>query len=175
MSTLVKGRKAQKLSLAPGTELVVRAKHGGVIVVIEGDGELELTRSPSSAPPAKGRSLRPRDLRLERALAAMRAEPGRRFTSKALAKIAGASQSTLVRLFARHLGTTPKAWLAGERLELARRLLTETNAGLAEIASRTDYASEFGLSRAFKRHFGVAPSVLRRATYSVAAPVRCAA
>jgi transcriptional regulator GlxA family with amidase domain len=174
MSTHAKDEVTRRFSLVEGAELTVRVKSGELAIVIEGDGELEVVRRTlDQVGPLRGLR-RPRDLRVERALAAMRAEPSRRFTARSLAKIAGASQSTLVRLFARYVGTTPRAWLAAQRLELARTLVTETDEGLAEIARRTGYASEFGLSRAFKRHFGVAPSVLRRTT-SVPAPIRCAA
>jgi transcriptional regulator GlxA family with amidase domain len=175
MSTRPPQPKQRKVSLTPGTELVVRARHGGVVVVIEGEGELEITRSPEAAGSESAKVQRPRDLRIERALAAVRADPARHFGVRDLAKIAGASPSTFLRLFVRHVGTTPGAWLAAERLELARSLLAETDRGLADIASQTGYASEFGLSRAFKRHFGIAPSVLRRASVGVRAPVRCAA
>jgi transcriptional regulator GlxA family with amidase domain len=167
-------RKQRRISLSAGTELIVRARRGDVVVVIEGEGELEIARRTTSAR-SSGVKARPRDLRVERALSAVRADPTRRYGVRDLAKLAGASPSTLVRLFVRHLGITPSAWLATERLELARTLLTDTDQGLAEIASRIGYASEFGLSRAFKRHFGVAPSILRRVPVAVQAPVRCAA
>ena len=166
-------QQVRRVSLAEGTELVVRATRGGLSILIEGDGELEL-RSPLSA--RRDEDLeRPRDLRVERALAAMRAEPTRRFSMLELAKLAGASRSNFVRLFTRSMGATPSAWLATHRLELARQLLTQTDQRLAEIASHTGYASEFGLSRAFKRRFGVAPSVFRRATRQGSTAIRCAA
>jgi transcriptional regulator GlxA family with amidase domain len=167
-------KQVRRLSVPEGTELVVRATGGALSITIEGDGEFELVRSPVSGPRDEAMA-RPRDLRVERALAAMRAEPTRRFSMLELARLAGASRSNFVRLFTRAVGATPSAWLTTHRLELARQLLAETNQGLAEIASRSGYASEFGLSRAFKRRFGVAPSVFRRATRSASNALRCAA
>jgi transcriptional regulator GlxA family with amidase domain len=105
----------------------------------------------------------------------VRANPERRFTVPSLAKLAGASRSTFARLFVKSMGMTPNAWLVAERLALAERLLIETNAGLAEVAARTGYASEFALSRAFKRCFHVAPGLFRRAVRSGAIPIRSAA
>jgi AraC-like DNA-binding protein len=174
MSTPRNPKQIRRVSLGEGTELVVRATRGGLRVLIEGDAEFEIVQTPADAPSREPRE-RPRDLRVERALAALRAEPARRFSIAELAKVAGASRSNFARLFTQSLGVTPHAWLAAHRLELARRLVTETRQGLAEIASQTGYASEFGLSRAFKRRFGVAPGVFRRATARTSTAIRCAA
>ncbi|HTQ08048.1 MAG TPA: AraC family transcriptional regulator [Polyangiaceae bacterium] len=154
-------------------ELVIRAHRGRVVVMIEGDGEISLRASaPTQNATARDRV---RDVRVERALAAVRADPNRRFTVRSLAKLAGASPSTFARLFVKSLGMTPKAWLVAERLARAERLLVETGAGLAEIAERTGYASEFAFSRAFKRRFGVAPGRFRRTASLAGAAIRCAA
>ena len=115
------------------------------------------------------------DLRVEKALAALHADPKRRWNVSELAKLAGSSRSNLARLFIACLGVTPSAWLTARRLELAQSLLLETSVGLAEVAARTGYASEFALSRAFKRRFGVAPGVFRRTSRSGGRPIRCAA
>jgi transcriptional regulator GlxA family with amidase domain len=154
-------------------ELVIRAHRGRVIVMVEGDGEVSLR---ASARPVNSTSpTRVPDVRIERALAALRANPHRRFTVRALAKVAGASASTFARVFVKTLGMTPNAWLVAERLARAERLLVETGASLAEIAERTGYASEFALSRAFKRRFGVAPGLFRRTAALGGTPIRCAA
>lgn len=153
-------------------ELVIRARRGRVLITLEGEGEISVRASSSTAPAVPGRL---RDVRVERALAAVRANPNRRFTARALAKLAGASPSTFARAFHQSLGTTPNAWLVAERLARAERLLVETAAGLAEIAARTGYASEFALSRAFKRRFGVAPGLFRRTVALGGVPIRSAA
>lgn len=154
-------------------ELVIRAQRGRVVVMVEGDGEISVRATAlltNSTP-----RVRVPDVRIERALAAVRATPNRRFTVRTLAKVAGASPSTFARLFLKSLGMTPNAWLVAERLARAEQLLVETGAGLAEIAARTGYASEFALSRAFKRRFGVAPGLFRRTASLGGAPIRCAA
>jgi transcriptional regulator GlxA family with amidase domain len=111
------------------------------------------------------------DLRIARVLAALRREPARPFRVSELAKLAGASRANFARLFHAATGRSPIRYLAERRLELAARLLRTTPAPLAQIARETGYASEFSLSRAFKRQFGVAPARYR----STSSPIRCAA
>jgi transcriptional regulator GlxA family with amidase domain len=111
------------------------------------------------------------DLRVARALRAMRDEPARPFRVAELAKLAGASRATFARLFRAATGRSPKRYLTERRLELAARLLVTTPAPLSHIAEQTGYKSEFSLSRAFKRQHGLAPAHYRRS----ASPIRCAA
>jgi transcriptional regulator GlxA family with amidase domain len=173
MSASPKEQRIRRVLVGEGMELLIHATRGSLSVTIEGDGEFEIVPTASTTGDVRGE--RPRDLRVERALAALRAEPARRFTTRELAKLAGSSASNFVRLFTRAMGVSPSAWLAQHQLELARRLVAETNQGLAEIASQTGYASEFGLSRAFKRRFGVSPSVFRRVAGGASGAIRCAA
>lgn len=112
------------------------------------------------------------DLRLARVLLALRAEPARAWRVAELAKLAGASRASLVRLFHAQTGTSPKRWLTAYRLEHAASLLQETDHTLAEVAKRVGYVTEFALSRAFKRRFGVAPALYRQQS---SLPVRAAA
>jgi transcriptional regulator GlxA family with amidase domain len=111
------------------------------------------------------------DLRVAKALSALRREPARAFRVKELAKLAGASRANFARLFRHATGRSPIRYLAERRLELAARLLRTTAEPLSRIARETGYSSEFSLSRAFKRHFGVAPAHYR----SASSQIRCAA
>lgn len=112
------------------------------------------------------------DLRIVRALRALEQKPEERWTVPRLAKLAGASRASFVRLFRAATGTSPKRWLSARRLERTARLLVTTDQTLHEIARRVGYESEFSLSRAFKRHYGIAPARYRQ--LSSFAP-RCAA
>jgi AraC family transcriptional activator of mtrCDE len=58
---------------------------------------------------------------------------------------------------------TSRTYLGRWRMGLAARILSESDASLAEVAARVGYDSEFAFSRAFKRIRGVAPSAFRRA------------
>ena len=110
------------------------------------------------------------DVRIARALRAIEAQPSRVFTVRELAKLAGASRATFKRLFRAATGQSPRCYLAQRRLAAAAELLATSEAPLAEIARLTGYASEFSLSRAFKRQHGVAP-----AHYRQSLTLRCAA
>jgi transcriptional regulator GlxA family with amidase domain len=104
---------------------------------------------------------------VERALRAMKADPARRWTVAALSRAAGLSRAPFARRFRRATGTSPRRWLTAHRLEMAQAMLAGNAATLAAIAAAVGYASEFALSKAFKRVFGVAPAVFRRTTRPV--------
>lgn len=111
------------------------------------------------------------DLRIERVLRAIEAEPNRRYSVRELAKLAGASRASFVRLFRAATGSSPQRWLTERRLERASTLLLASEATVARVAAHVGYASEFAFSRAFKRHYGLAPRHFRESH----APIRCAA
>ena len=112
------------------------------------------------------------DLRVARALRALRSNPARAWTVRELAKVAGASRASLVRLFHATTGTSPKRWLTAHRLERAAELLGSEEVTVADVAVRVGYVSEFAFSRAFKRRYGVPPARYRAQTSPV---LRCAA
>jgi transcriptional regulator GlxA family with amidase domain len=100
-----------------------------------------------------------------------------RWTLARLAKVAGMSRAAFARGFAAEVGTSPLRYLAGVRLRRAEVLLATTDDMLASIAAEVGYATEFALSRAFRRHAGEPPGAYRRRVRHAAAPVtvRCLA
>jgi AraC-like DNA-binding protein len=110
------------------------------------------------------------DAQVARALVAMRAAPGRRWTVASLARVACLSRAPFARRFRRATGMAPLAWLRALRLGLAQRELVTSDATLAAIAAAIGYASEFALSKAFKRLVGVAPAIFRRSAGRLVAP-----
>ena len=74
---------------------------------------------------------------------------------------AGVSQSTLVRLFHRHLGKHPMAWLIDLRLEIAKSMVTATDLPIKEISWRCGYASPYYFSTAFRGKYGCSPREFR--------------
>lgn len=108
------------------------------------------------------------DPHVGRTLALMHAEPARPWTVDALAQEAGTSRSALAKRFVDLIGEAPIQYLAGWRMQLARRLLRESNVGLAELAARVGYESEAAFSRAFRREVGVPPATWRDANATVA-------
>ena len=74
-----------------------------------------------------------------------------------LAERAAMSPRTLTRLFRQELGTSPGKFVEHARVEMARRLLEESNLRLDAIARRCGFGSEDRMRRTFHRVFGVSP------------------
>ncbi len=66
-------------------------------------------------------------------------------------------------LFHRHTGSTFLTYLAGVRIEHAKRLLVETHAKIYEIAERSGFRSSQYFSRIFRRATGLSPGRFRDA------------
>jgi len=79
-----------------------------------------------------------------------------------LARRASMSPRTFARRFRAETGTTPHQWLTAQRLQLAERLLEESDAPIEVVASR----SGFGNAAALRHHFvaarGTTPQAFRR-------------
>lgn len=78
-----------------------------------------------------------------------------------LAAQAGMSPRTFARRYAQRTNSTPARTVTVLRLDEARRLLTETDLSLKEIARMTGLAPEQNLRRAFQREMGVTPQLYR--------------
>ena len=111
-----------------------------------------------------------RDPQIGRALALLHGEPGRPWTTEALARAVGLSRSAFAARFTHLLEQPPMRYLCAWRLQLAARQLREGR-GLARIATDVGYGSEAALNRAFRHHFGVPPATWRR-QHSANPPLR---
>ncbi|SDG67880.1 Transcriptional regulator GlxA family, contains an amidase domain and an AraC-type DNA-binding HTH domain [Lentzea fradiae] len=83
-------------------------------------------------------------------------------TVPALAAHANISPATLHRRFRAQLGTTPLAWLTGERVTLARRLIELGESRLDVVARRTGLGTATTLRTVLRRETGLTPSQYRR-------------
>ncbi|GAB2837458.1 GlxA family transcriptional regulator [Lentzea nigeriaca] len=79
-----------------------------------------------------------------------------------LAAQAAVSPATLHRRFQAQLGTTPLAWLTGERITLARRLIELGEARFDIVARRTGLGTAANLRALMRRETGLTPSAYRR-------------
>lgn len=79
-----------------------------------------------------------------------------------IAARASVSQATLHRRFAAELGTTPLAWVTGERVALACRMLEHGEARLELVARESGLGTATNLRIQLKRATGLTPSEYRR-------------
>ncbi|MFF6996134.1 GlxA family transcriptional regulator [Streptomyces sp. NPDC008313] len=79
-----------------------------------------------------------------------------------LAARAGVSPATLHRRFRAQLGTTPLAWLGGERVTLACRLIERGTESLDVVARRSGLGTAANLRARLRRETGLSPSAYRR-------------
>jgi transcriptional regulator GlxA family with amidase domain len=79
-----------------------------------------------------------------------------------LAARAAVSPATLHRRFQAQLGTTPLAWLTGERITLARRLIELGESRFDVVARRTGLGTAANLRTLMRRETGLTPSAYRR-------------
>lgn len=79
-----------------------------------------------------------------------------------LAEAAGMSPRGFARHYRAATGLTPARALERQRVEAARRLLSETALPLKRVAERCGFGSEETLRRSFLRHVAVAPASYRQ-------------
>lgn len=84
-----------------------------------------------------------------------------------LAAVAGMSRRTFLRRFKAATGSTPAAWLLGERLVEARSLLEATSRSIEDVATACGLGTADNLRHHFRRRFGVPPADYR-ASFAVA-------
>lgn len=99
---------------------------------------------------------------IRRALEAVHGDPAKAWTVDALAREAGLSRTSFAASFKQLMAVTPHQYITSWRMQMARRLLTETELPMIEIAERSGYTSEAAFGRVYKKHFGVPPASYRR-------------
>jgi AraC-like DNA-binding protein len=103
-----------------------------------------------------------RDRFVGRALALLHEEPAIDWSTDELSKRVGLSRSALHERFVELIGQPPMQYLANWRMQLAARLLRDTQSSVAAIALEVGYDSEAAFARAFKRLVGTPPAAWRR-------------
>ncbi len=80
---------------------------------------------------------------------------------KKIAGVANVSEFHFHRIFKAYIGESVGTYISRLRLENAAQKLQITDFTLTEIAEKTGYQSQYSLSKAFKKHFGVTPSAFK--------------
>jgi len=91
--------------------------------------------------------------------------------AEVLAQQSAMSPRTLSRLFAKELGMTPAGFIERARVEVARRLLEESDMRIDAIARKSGLGSEERLRRTFQRVIGMTPREYHERFREAAAPM----
>jgi AraC-like DNA-binding protein len=105
-----------------------------------------------------------RDRFVGRALALLHERPAAAWSIDELGRQVGLSRSALHERFVELIGLPPMQYLAHWRMQVAARLLRDTQASVSSIALEVGYDSEAAFARAFKRLVGTPPGSWRRAS-----------
>lgn len=101
------------------------------------------------------------DPRIRQALQAIHQQPATPWTVESLARIAGMSRTAFSNRFTELLASTPLNYITAWRMQLARRLLVDTDTPIVQVAAQSGYQSEASFGRVFKRYFALAPAGYR--------------
>lgn len=82
-------------------------------------------------------------------------------TLDAMAEVAGMNPYYFARAFRRRFGETPHRFVLARRIDRAKRLLSDSEAPLAEIALNCGFASQSHFAAVFHRHVGLTPTKYR--------------
>ena len=79
-----------------------------------------------------------------------------------MAAIAGLSESWFASVFKQTTGHTPLQWQLAKRIELAKRLLGESDLPVASIAAQLGFSDQAHLTKVFRQIVGETPAAWRR-------------
>ncbi len=111
-----------------------------------------------------------RDRFVGRALALMHENPTAAWSIDELSNQVGLSRSALHERFVELIAQPPMQYLTSWRMQLASRMLLDSQSSVLSIALRTGYESEAAFGRAFTRLVGMPPAAWRRKQGQLAAP-----
>ena len=102
-----------------------------------------------------------RDPIVGKALAMIHSQPGSDWSVKRLAKAVAMSPSRFAARFTATLGESPMGYVSKWRMNVASRLLDNTEKSISEIATEVGYENLAAFNRAFKRHLSLPPAAWR--------------
>ncbi len=90
------------------------------------------------------------------------AQHGHRLTIAEMADSVGVSLGSFSDVFKETTGKTPLQWQLARRIELAKKLLLESDLAVAEIAAQLGFTDQAHLTKAFRQAVGDTPAAWRR-------------
>lgn len=79
-----------------------------------------------------------------------------------MAGTVGLSESWFANVFKQTTGRTPLQWQLGKRIDLAQKLLVESDLTIADIAAQLGFSDQAHLTKAFRQIAGETPAAWRR-------------
>lgn len=79
-----------------------------------------------------------------------------------LADVIGRSRSHVLKLFKKHLDTSPKDYIMDKQAREARELLLSTTLSIAEVGHKTGFPDPYHFSKWFSKQVGLSPSSYRK-------------
>jgi AraC-like DNA-binding protein len=104
------------------------------------------------------------DKQMRAVIGAMHAEPGRKWTLEALARVAGMLRSSFAVRFKDSVGEPAMDYLTRWRMMVASDRLANGGMSIAVVAPTVGYESESAFGAAFKRVIGTSPRQFAKAT-----------
>jgi AraC-like DNA-binding protein len=145
--------------------LDITARRPGATVCLSRFAELLLARELRDVLLAHPELFRSRDeltAAMVRAIDAVRMKPAHPWTVERLARYVAMSRSTFAVAFKDFYARSPMEVVTEQRMEIAAKLLRESNMRVKAIAAKVGYASDTAFLRRFTTHFGVPPTNYRR-------------
>ena len=102
-----------------------------------------------------------RDAQIGKALALIHETPQRRWSVERLAEATAMSRAAFAKRFRDLVGESPMAYLRRWRMDLAAKLLRDTDDSVGRVATRVGYDSETTFNRTFRESRGISPGRYR--------------
>ncbi|OUR95766.1 hypothetical protein A9Q84_14790 [Halobacteriovorax marinus] len=101
------------------------------------------------------------DEKIGKSLSLLHNSPAKKWTLDELSSLVGMSKTSFSRKFSQVVGESPMGYLSKWRIDLAAKLLLESDRSVAEISMEVGYESEYSFSRIFKSLKGLPPKKYR--------------
>lgn len=85
----------------------------------------------------------------------------RELTVSEITEVLGVSQPYLFKIFKENIGKSPKEFITGVKIKAAKRLLSETNLLVSEVAASVGFSDALAFSKSFSKKTGVSPTKYR--------------